>query len=475
MFGPSRRLKILLVSHRFPPHGRAGTETYTEELGLGLLRRGHDVRVFTAVKDISRRHLSVDERDHRGLRVHEVVNNLHYASFRETWELDEVTAIFDELLRRVQPEVVHFQHLMYLSSGCVERASRAAAVVFTLHDYWLQCPRFGQRVHADGGVCHTIDFARCGTCLTSFKYAQSPAERRLGRLIATVRSGTGLDLGRLARTSRAALGGSTASPSSESSDAAVAMSEAALERSRALRDRVIPAVDLFLSPSRFLREKLVAEWSVPAEKVEHVRFGVDLSAFGALPRTREPRLQVAFIGTRIPIKGPHVLLEAWTKLAPPLREKAELSIHGPSEHEPAYQRRLEELARDAGSRLGGSLARDEVAAVLARTDLLVVPSLWFENAPLVIHEALAARTPLLVSDLGGMAELVQVGESGFHFRMGDAADLARVLTEIIEDPRRLDALYARPIALPRVDEHLDEIERRYHDLARRRDARERDR
>jgi glycosyltransferase involved in cell wall biosynthesis len=478
MFGAERRLKILLVSHRFPPHGNAGTETYTEELGLGLLRRGHDVHVFTSAKDIARRHLSVEDREHRGLCVHEVFNNLHYADFRETWDLEAVDTIFDGVLRRAQPDVVHFQHLMYLSSGCVERAARVAPVVFTLHDYWLECPRFGQRVHADGGVCHVIDFERCGSCLAAFKYAQSAAERRIGGILSTVRSGTGIDLGPLARASRAALSAASATPSnagpaSADSELAFAMRRAAEERSSALQQRVIPAVDLFLSPSRFLRDKLVSEWRVPAGKIEHLRFGVDASAFGALPRRREARVQVAFIGSLIPIKGPHLLLEAWTKIAPRLRETADLVVYGPNQHEPEYQRRLSDLAREAGAKLAGPLARDAVASVLARTDLLVVPSVWYENAPLVIHEALASRTPLLVADAGGMAELVEPGRSGFRFRLGDVDDLARALTQVLEDPRRLDALYADPVELPRVDEHLDEIEKRYNELVRRRARRDR--
>jgi glycosyltransferase involved in cell wall biosynthesis len=187
-----------------------------------------------------------------------------------------------------------------------------------------------------------------------------------------------------------------------------------------------------------------------------------------LPRERAPRTRVAFLGSLIPIKGPHVLLEAWAKLDPKLRRGAELALYGPSAHEPDYQRRLAELAQAAGARLAGALDRGAVAETLARTDLLVVPSLWYENAPLVIHEALASRTPLLVSDLGGMAELVEPGETGFRFRMGDAGDLARVLAEILGDPSRLEALYARPAVLPRVVEHVDAIEQRYRDLARRR-------
>jgi glycosyltransferase involved in cell wall biosynthesis len=467
MFGVQKRVKILLVSHRFPPRGNAGTETYTAELGLGLARRGHEVHVFTSAKDISRRHLAVHERDHFGVRVHELFNNLYYRDFRETWESPAIDAIFGDVCARLAPDVVHFQHLLYLSLGCVELAHAAAPVFFTLHDYWLQCPRFGQRVHADGGICDVIDFARCGTCLASFKYAQSDAERRVGKIVAGVRAGTGIDLSSLARSGRSALSAGDASSGVDAAEAA-RMSRAAEERTRELERRVLASVDLFLAPSRFLRERFMREWRLPADKIELVRFGIDRAAFADQPRVRGDKIQVAFIGSLIPIKGPQLLLKAWAALDVESRRRAELTIYGPSEHEPQFQRELVELARAAGARLGGKLERTAVGDALARIDLLVVPSLWYENAPLVIHEALVARTPLLVSDMGGMAELVEPGESGYRFRMGDVADLSRALGELIADRSRLDRLYARPVSLPRVEDHLDAIEARYRDHVERR-------
>ncbi len=90
--------------------------------------------VFTATKDISRAHLSLWEREWQGLRVHELVNNLFHRTFRETWELPAAEQRFDDVCRASRPELVHFQHLLYLSSGCLARAHAQAPVAFTLHD-----------------------------------------------------------------------------------------------------------------------------------------------------------------------------------------------------------------------------------------------------------------------------------------------------------------------------------------------------
>ncbi len=465
-------LKILLVTHGFPPHQTAGTETYTADLGLALARRGHDVRVFTAHKDISRPNYSVTERKWNGLVVHEIVNNLFHRDFEETWHNPEVERPFERVLEAFAPDVVHVQHLLYLSTGCIQLArAKGASVVFTLHDFWLQCPRFGQRVHVDGGLCDRIDFTRCGTCLAHFKYGQGGLERTVGGVLAGLRSGTGIDLSRFARAAAARLsaspGEARADPEPEES---ARFAELAAERTLRLQKQLVPAVDLFLSPSRFLRERFVNEWGIDPARIEHLRFGVDLDHFMPQVRTGSDRLRIAFIGSLVPLKGPHLLLEAWSRVDQALRAHGDLVLYGPAQHHPDYQQLLAEGARASGARLGGRLDRAGVARVLAQTDLLVVPSLWFENSPLVILEALASRTPLLVSDLGGMAELVEDGVSGFHFAFGDAQDLAAKLEAALAGRLGIETLYAGAPDLPRFDAHVDVLVQRYQSLTQRKHA-----
>ncbi len=84
----------------------------------------------------------------------------------------------------------------------------------------------------------------------------------------------------------------------------------------------------------------------------------------------------------------------------------------------------------------------KVRQVHAGLDVLVVPSVWYENSPTVILEAYAAGTPVLVSDLGGMAELVQDGVSGFTFSTGNAAALAGLLQRLMDHREDLEALRA---------------------------------
>ena len=451
-------MRILLVSHDFLPAHPLGTELYTAELGARLRAHGHQVELFTTEKDVSRPHLELTRREWDGMVVHELINNHFYEGFTETWDWPPAVEAFLRVVDAFNPDLVHVNHLLYLSIGIVERAhARGIPVVYTLHDFWLTCARFGQLVHADGTICHTVDFERCGTCLARMKFAQSPLERSMARVISGARALTGFDLGPAARRAAGALGlgRGRQAPSEPPAEAASRMRAAMEARDAAFKARLVPSVDRFLAPSRFLRQRMI-EWGIPDGAIAHVPNGVDRARFTGLDRTDSPHLRVGFIGSLAPHKAPHLLLEAWKRLAPDLRARGELTIHGPGDHHPDYAARLSGLAEEAGARIAGPLAREEVPATLAALDLLVVPSVWYENAPLIILEARAAGTALVVSDLGGMAELVGEGRHGWRFAPGDADALAALLGRVLEDPGLVAAL--TPDEPPVLD--MDEVARR---------------
>lgn len=455
-------MRILLVSHNYLPAHTAGTEVYTAQLAAKLVARGHEVQVFTTEKEISAPHLSLRRRSHRGIAVHELVNNLFYDQFRETWDEPRIDRIFAGVLDEFSPDVVHVQHLLYLSIGCVEAArARSIPVVFTLHDYWLQCARFGQRVHADSSICHTIDAGRCGECLTSFKFRQGAFEERAAGALAGLRGATGIDLGRTAvRVARLLTKGEGSAPAEVDPREAERFAGFVRERESAIRARLIPAVARFLSPSRFLRERFV-EWGLPPDRIQFLRTGIDLESFEARPRRKSARLRVAFIGTLAPHKGAHLLLEAWDRVDPNLRARATLELIGPGRYYPDYVRALRVRAAEVGASLRGALPREQVATELTGIDLLVVPSVWFENSPLVILEALATRTPLLVSDIGGMAELVEDGVHGYRFAVGDVEALREGLARLLSEPELLERVQAAPAPIKRVDDDAVQLEEVY--------------
>lgn len=121
-----------------------------------------------------------------------------------------------------------------------------------------------------------------------------------------------------------------------------------------------------------------------------------------------------------------------------------LSLHGCEREEvlrlfPA----LEEALEAAGPSIffAGRYDAGDVLGLMRLSGWVVVPSIWWENSPVVIQEARRAGVPLIVSDIGGMAEKVRPGLDGLHFRRGNAPDLARVLLAAAA-PGRQEALAA---------------------------------
>ena len=93
-------------------------------------------------------------------------------------------------------------------------------------------------------------------------------------------------------------------------------------------------------------------------------------------------------------------------------------------------------------RAHGAIPHDQIAQALASIDVLVVPSIWPENAPLVIQEAFLAGVPVVASRIGGIPEMVTDGRNGLLFQAGDAEDLARTLARLLHEPGLLESLRA---------------------------------
>ncbi|QDU84304.1 Glycogen synthase [Planctomycetes bacterium Pla163] len=437
-------MRVLLVSHRSLPRHPAGTEVHTHSLARALVAAGHEVLVYTAEKDVSRRHMSLNRREHDGVRYVELVNNLFHESFEQTYRSQPAEVRFGEVLDAFRPDVVHAAHLLYHSIGYAAICEQLDLPFFmTLFDFWLMCPRFGQRRYLDGSLCATIEPERCARCMAGFKHAATATERRVGRALAGLRGATGVDLAPLAKRVAAGSAAPTGSTAFVEPELDPRWLDALAERERAMREELVPRVAGFVAPSHFLESEFLA-WGLPAGRTHFLRTGIDLLPFeGFVREPRAERLRVRFIGTVVAHKGPQVLVEAFERLEPSVREKLQLDLHGPGSHAPELAADLERRAAALGARYHGALERAGLAATLARTDLLVVPSLWYENAPLVILEALATGTAVAVSDLGGMAELVRESEAGFAFRAGDATALAELIAGLASDPERVIAVAAR--------------------------------
>ena len=195
------------------------------------------------------------------------------------------------------------------------------------------------------------------------------------------------------------------------------------------------------------------------------------SAWRAEAEHKDEPFTFGYIGTHIPAKGVNHLIESFGSVPGSPR----LRIWGRDRG--AETEGLKALARSlpdsAGSRIewmGEYRNQDIVADVFNRCDAIVVPSIWAENSPLVIHEALQARVPVITADYGGMAEYVRHERNGLLFAHRDSQSLARQMQRFVDDPQLARRLGRRGYVqsddgnVPDMTEHSLAVESIYDSL-----------
>ncbi|HUN50796.1 MAG TPA: glycosyltransferase [Candidatus Sulfotelmatobacter sp.] len=171
------------------------------------------------------------------------------------------------------------------------------------------------------------------------------------------------------------------------------------------------------------------------------------------------RNRFAFFGHLNPFKGALVAIEAARRLVERGAGPISLTLHGAADFQTeGFKAELAKAVEGAPYIVSrGRYGRDEMALLMADADWVVVPSIWWENAPLVIQEAFQHRRPVICSGIGGMAEAVSDGVDGLWFRAGDAAHLSERMQEAL-DPAlwsRLVEGIREPRAMPAAaEEHM---------------------
>ncbi|HET6374676.1 MAG TPA: glycosyltransferase, partial [Methylocella sp.] len=160
-------------------------------------------------------------------------------------------------------------------------------------------------------------------------------------------------------------------------------------------------------------------------------FGIDIDRAPKPLRPGGGEVRLGFIGQFAPHKGAHLLIEALRAAG---RSNLSLRLWGPQDQDPAYFAQLQRQSGGLKIEFPGTLKRAELAAAFATLDYLVIPSTWYENSPLILLQALATHTPVIVSDVLGMTEFVQHGVNGFHFARGNAESLKDILQRVAGDP-----------------------------------------
>jgi glycosyltransferase involved in cell wall biosynthesis len=443
-----RLVRVLLVVHQFLPKHSFGTEVLTRDTGLEMLRRGHEVHVLTTNPEAQGKSLDVRHEDYkyRGLKVHSLWlpgRRSALEAFRGEYDNRLVVERVRVYVEQIEPDAVHVFHLSRLSASVIEVfRDLDVPLVFTPTDFWSICAR--ATLSKPSGELSTGPDDISSNCLECRE-----AERFLPSSLLPDVNDKRIFYRKLAERALAR---------EEGEHRNMAVLRTMLARTEVLRVR-FNAVDAILAPTDFMREMLTIN-GIDPDIVTVSPYGMDTSSFRDAGRVRHDgggrSLRVGFIGAINPNKGLDVLIAAFKKL--PVDEAVTLRVCGGLEGQREYANETYAAAGgDPRINFAGAFPNEKMAAELGKIDVLVVPSVWYENAPLVIYSALAAGVPVVATNLGGMAGIIRHEENGLLFGLRDSEDLARQLGRLLNEPGLLESLAANAGEIRTVQDSVDEM------------------
>jgi glycosyltransferase involved in cell wall biosynthesis/GT2 family glycosyltransferase/chemotaxis protein histidine kinase CheA len=447
------KLRIVLTVHQFVPEYLSGTEILTFETAKELKRLGHDVSVFTGspakghLKDAER----FDQYSIDGINVVRFHHNYFpMGSQSNSIEMEYYNVLFGSFfknyLRQEKPNVVHFFHLMRLSASAVDACQELRIpTVFTPTDFWFICPT-GQLRLPNNQNCYGPDKSSVN-CLrhvvTNNQSDKIKAQVRklpdwvLTVLLFFIKHGINID--------------AYYSP----------LIRAFLNRREFLVKR-INLINKVITPTRIMHSMLTKN-GLEDQRTISIPFGLNLAHLQNSERPKPSNLlRLGYIGTLSEHKGVHILVEAMKKLE---LKPIELRIYGKLDDYPEYVKELRKNSKDDPRiKFCGTFPNHEIGKVFSKLDALVVPSLWFENSPLVVYSAQAAKCPVIASNMDGMSDIIEHGKNGLLFEAGNSSKLAATIDSLLNDKNLLQKLSENSKMPLSIQEYAEKLVMIYRDL-----------
>jgi glycosyltransferase involved in cell wall biosynthesis len=444
-------MRILLISHFFPPTHNAGTEKRTLGYALSLQKLGHDVQVVCAEGWEEDAHYwnGYTDEIYSGVLVRRVHINWKLAPDPNQYLYNnpDVEKHLGKWLAEWKPDIVHVTSCVTLSASVINAVKdQDIPLVLTLTDFWFICPQLNL-LKRDNSMCDGKTTAwDCLECRfgdsVAYKTIDLIPHKKLSQNLVRVIS-----------------------------------KQPAISRIRGFRgmaidmdDRklfltnILERVDCITAPSNSLRDTFRDSGITHPIKV--IYSGHDLSWLNdsSLNKEQSPRIRIGFIGQIIPVKGLHVLLSAFENIR---TDKAQLLIYGDDHKNPEYMLKLKRMINKHPSmsvEFFGAFPHDQLGRVLSTIDVLVVPSQWCENNPRVIQEAFASKTPVIASNVGGISEFVQHEINGLLFERDNIDELASHIQKLIDEPELLKKFENRIPKVKTIEESMLEFEGIYQEL-----------
>lgn len=389
-------MKVLQINKFF--YEKGGAERYFFDVSAALAGAGHEVVHFSMQ----------DERNHESPYSEYFIRNIDFQSKKGirkaghyVFSLEAMDAV-KRLVKKTKPDVAHLHNIAHQLTPSIIVALRNTGVpiVQTLHDYQLLCPNY--KMFTQGSPCerckkHKYWNAIKYNCVQDSKASSALAAFEMGFHNILLKS---YDWG----------------------------------------------VNRFIAPSKFMYTKML-EWGWQKNQIIYIPHFIESKPTATVPKKN----QIAFIGRLSEEKGAPLLLEA-AKTA----KQFQIVFVGTGPEEEALKKMAKENGLDHATFVGYK-EKPELERIIQESQAVVVPSLWYENAPLVVYEALALGTPVIGAKHGGLVELITEGENGYFFEPADAHSLANALEKLHNSP----ALNVEETRFSKAD-HLQQLEQLYN-------------
>jgi glycosyltransferase involved in cell wall biosynthesis len=446
-------MKILFASHGLPSRQLGGGEIYTYTVAKAMLQRGWDVLCFSRDVDHSFSPYYIKNENIENLKIKRLVNNFtDIKDWRSNYLRPKVKEIFSDILIEFKPDIVHFQHLYSLSADLPEiTKNKNIPSVLTIHDFWYFCHRVNL-FKADFSLCDGPDNGKnCARCIDEWDFFpvnpvnDTVLKARESSLRFFIPYMPQCLINVIKKVSQKTI-------VKKDIDPFEIKKQYVLERNGVMKTQ-LENCDRILCPSKFHTNKYHQETNV--KKIEFLPLGIEY-----LPKIQRKKinsgvLKLGFFGNITPTKGLDVVIKALQILDK--WSRVEFHIFGQPYNKDYLKNSL--INNNEKIVFHGRYERNKesMLEILGSIDIVIFPSRWHENSPLVVRESLMTGTPIISTKLGGAPEVVIDNLNGLLFDPAKPEELANCVRRVLDETGLLEKLTlgAFETKIIDIDSHID--------------------
>lgn len=412
-------MKLGIISNNFPPEIIGGAEVYAKQLS-NELSNYQDLFVFAGRYHLDRKlssyHITTHVDSYSTYRIELGAFALDYRNPLNFFD-PFVEAKFKKIIGKEKPEILHTHNLAGISLSPVAYTKKELKipVIMTLHDFWLICPK-NTLLMDNGDLCKEGGNKGCNRCSACFF---SP------------------------------------------------ISKISMNTRNKLVKRLSKNIDLFITPSKKMMD-IMLDRGYDFE-IHHLQNGLNIEKFYRIERSNNNEfINILMVGYISYHKGVYLLIDAIKSLLEMGYKNIRLILVGPIENADKLNSFIKAKKVEKYVDVMGKVSEQKKLELFKGADLFVLPSLWYENYPLTIIEAMASMLPVVGSNVGGIPEMIINGKTGYLFERGDSKDLSIKIEEIISAKKKMKDMgrIAREVAIKKFDikEHTKKIIKIYEGL-----------